>query len=79
VAALTSQHIITSSVWASVADDTQLFTHQCFSFLIHNHVTLENIHEHFNEQSFLHNHDELLGISGLAGTEKDIAMKKLIV
>ena len=35
VAALTRQHIITSSTfnfWASLADDTRLFTHQSFDF-----------------------------------------------
>jgi hypothetical protein len=61
VAALTRLHIITSSTfkfWSSLADDTWLFTHMSFLFLIYNHVAPQNIREHFNELSFLHNHDE---------------------
>jgi len=61
VTALTRQHIITTSVfnfWTSLADDTWLFTLQCFSLLIYNHVAPQDIIEHFNELSFLYNHDE---------------------
>jgi hypothetical protein len=61
VAAQTKQYIITSSdfkFWASLADDTWLFTHWSFLFLTYNHVALENIHKHFKELSFLHNHYE---------------------
>jgi len=61
VAAPIKKHIITTSVfnfWTSLADDTWLFTLQCFSFLIYNHVAPQDIHEHFNELSFLYNHDE---------------------
>jgi hypothetical protein len=61
VAALTGQHIITSSPFkflSSLADDTWLFTHQSFSFSIYNPVAPEYIHDHFNELSFLYNHNE---------------------
>jgi len=57
MAALTKQLITTSSpfkFWASLADEIWLFTHQCFSFSIYNHVAPEDIHEHFSELSFLH-------------------------
>jgi hypothetical protein len=61
MAALTRQHIITSSVfsfWSSVADDTWLFRHCSLIFLIYSHVAPEDIHDHFNKLSFLYNHDE---------------------
>jgi hypothetical protein len=61
VAALTMQHIITSSTlkfWASLADGTWLFTHYSFCFSIFNNIAPEDIHENFNELSFLHNQDE---------------------
>jgi hypothetical protein len=61
VAALTRQHIITSwsiNLWPSLADDTSLFTHCSFLFLIYTHFAPENLYEHFNALSFLHNHDE---------------------
>jgi len=61
VAALTRQHIITTLTFkfcASLADTTWLFTLLSFLVLIHNHVAPENIHEHFNELSFLHHHVE---------------------
>jgi len=44
----------------------------------------QNIHDHFNELSFLHNPDEApvtpqTRSVGLGSTEKDIALRKLIV
>jgi hypothetical protein len=53
-----------------------------FSFMIM--LSPQNIHDHFNELSFLHNPDEApvtpqTRSVGLGSTEKDIALRKLIV
>jgi hypothetical protein len=79
VATLTRQHILTSSTcrfWASLGDDTWLFTHLSFCYSIYNHVAPETINEHFNKATFLHNL-ALTCCIGLASTGKDIAMRKL--
>ena len=70
--------LILLNLGSSLADDILLFTLYPFSFLIYNHVAPEDLHERFNELSFLYNHDsvtvnrQLFWSIFLASTEKDL-------
>jgi hypothetical protein len=51
-------HLLKFKFWASLADDTWLFTHLSFQFSIYNHFAPENIDELCSELSVLHNQDK---------------------